>query len=393
MSVTATMNEAIDDLLRASVAAGDVPGVVAMAVDRHGTIYSGAAGQRALGGDVPMTEDTVFWIASMTKALTAAAVMQLVEQGRLSLDGDIGDVVPALAKPRVLEGFDTAGKPILRPARGVITLRHLLTHTAGFVYDTWNADMLAYVKHAGIARHETFIKPENCQPLAFDPGARWEYGINIDWAGKALEAVTGQTLDAYMRQHLFGPLGMNSTGFRLRPEISARMAGPHQRQADGSLAATTYDAPQDEAFFLGGGALYGSAGDYLRFIRMMLNNGELDGVRLLKPETAAAMGANQMGGTDVEIMRTQMPAYSNDCEMFPGMKKKWGLSFLINTEAVPGGRAAGSLAWAGIRNTYYWIDPASGVGGVLMTQILPFADARVLRLLDGFERAVYRLAR
>ena len=392
MSVTTAVNTAIDDILREAVECGEVPGVAAMATDRQGTIYSGAAGRRSLASDTPMTEDTVFWIASMTKALTAAACMQLVEQGRLDLDSNIGGVLPALAAPRVLEGFDAGNQPILRPARRAITLRHLLTHTAGFVYDTWNETMLAYVKHAGIPRHETFIKPEHCQPLAFDPGDRWEYGINIDWAGKALEAVTGQTLDAYMREHVFTPLGMHSTGFRLRSEIAARLAGPHQRHPDGRLEATQYNAPQGEEFFLGGGALYGSAGDYLRFIRMILNHGTLDGVQLLRPETVARMASNQMGDTDVEMMRSAMPLYSNDCELFPGMRKKWGLSFLINTESVPGGRAAGSLAWAGLRNTYYWIDPASGIGGTLMTQILPFADPTVLRLFDAFERAIYRLA-
>ena len=389
--MSTTVEATIDDLLLRAVEHGDVAGVVAMATDRNGATYAGVAGRRSLAGAAPMTEDTVFWIASMTKALTAACCMQLVEQRRLDLDDDIGRVLPALAEPRVLVGFDAGGQPILRQANGAITLRHLLTHTAGFVYDTWNEQMLAYVKYAGIPRHETFRKPENVQPLAFDPGTRWEYGINIDWAGKALEAVTGQTLDAYAREKLFGPLGMNDTGFRLRSDIVERLAGPHQRQLDGSLVATEYNAPQGEEFFLGGGALYGTAGDYLRFIRMMLAGGTLDGVQVLRPETVALMGRNHMGELDVEVMRTQMPLYSNDCELFPGMKKKWGLSFLINTEDVPGGRAAGSLAWAGIRNTYYWIDPKSGIGGTLMTQILPFADPAVLKLLDAFEQAVYCL--
>ncbi len=389
--MSTTIETTIDDLLHRAVEHGDVAGVVAMSADRSGKTYSGVAGRRSLADPALMTEDTVFWIASMTKALTAACCMQLVEQRRLDLDDDIGRVLPALAEPRVLVGFDDSGQPILRPAIGAITLRHLLTHTAGFVYDTWNKDMLAYVKHAGIPRHETFTKIENVQPLAFDPGTRWEYGINIDWAGKALEAVTGQTLDAYARAHLFGPLAMTDTGFRLRPDISARLAGPHQRQLDGSLKPTEYTAPQGEEFFLGGGALYGTAGDYLRFIRMMLAGGTLDGVQILRPETVALMGRNHMGDTDVEVMRTQMPLYSNDCELFPGMRKKWGLSFLINSEDVPGRRSAGSLAWAGIRNTYYWIDPKSGVGGTLMTQILPFADPAVLRLFDAFEQAVYKL--
>lgn len=382
----------IDSVLRRAVDTGAVPGVVAMATDGRDTIYQGAFGERSLGGSGAMTPDTVFWIASMTKALTGAACMQLVEQGRIGLDDDTGRLVPALASPRVLEGFGADRQPILRPAKRAITLRHLLTHTAGFVYDTWNETMLAYMRHTGLPRLATFQKPEHCLPLAFDPGEAWEYGVNIDWAGKVLEGVSGQTLDAYLQQHILRPLGMTSTGYLLRPEISARLAGTHQRHPDGRLEAIVEDVPQEPEGFLGGGGMYSTAGDYLWFIMMVLNGGTLNGVRVLKPETVALMSANHIGALDVVALPSFMPARSNRAEFFPGMSKKWGLSFLINTEAVPGGRAAGSLCWAGLRNTYYWIDPTRRVGGTLMTQILPFADPTVLQLLEEFERGVYRLA-
>ena len=382
---------AADATLRSAVARGDVPGVVAMATNGRDTLYEGAFGMREQGGAIPMTPDTVFWIHSMTKALTGAAIMQLVEQGRLGLDDDAGRLVPALAKPKVLEGFEPDGRPRLRPARGQITLRRLLTHTAGFVYDMWNEDMLAYVEHTKTPRWVTFEKPEHCLPLAFDPGTRWEYGVNIDWAGKVLEAAAGQTLDAYLQAHLLQPLGMTSTGYKLRPEISRRLAGVHQRHADGRLEATPYDAPQRESDFLGGGGMYGTGGDYIRFIRMMLNGGTLDGVRVLKPETVRLMGESHIGDLDVQVLRSVRPMSSCDAEFWPGMKKKWGLSFLINTEDVPGGRAAGSLCWAGLRNTYFWIDPKRGIGGTLMTQILPFADPTVLGLYDAFERDTYQM--
>jgi len=382
----------IDAALRRATETGAVPGVVAMATDGRETIYQGAFGERALGGGVAMTPDTVFWIASMTKALTATACMQLVEQGRIGLDDNVGRLVPALAAPHVLEGMDGAGKPILRPANGPVTLRQLLTHTAGFVYDMWNPKMLAYVRHTGLPRVATFGKPEDCLPLAFDPGTAWEYGVNIDWAGKALEAVTGQTLDGYLQQNVFAPLGMASSGFKLRPEVSARLAGMHQRHPDGHLEPVAYDPPQEPETFLGGGGLYSTAGDYLRFVLMMLNHGALNGVRLLRPETVALMGQNHIGDIEVGAMRTEQPMLSNDADFFPGMPKKWGLSFLINTQDVPGGRAAGSLCWAGLRNTYYWIDPTRRIGGTIMTQILPFADRTVLDLYDTFERGVYRIA-
>lgn len=391
----------IDAALRRATDTGAVPGVVAMATDGKDIIYQGAFGERTLttssggassgDGGLSMQLDTVFWIASMTKAITATCCMQLVEQGSLHLDDDLGPLVPALAAPKVLEGFDAAGKPILRPAKGAITLRRLLTHTAGFAYDMWNTDMLAFAQQSSVPRAETFVKPEDCLPLAFDPGQRWAYGVNIDWAGRALEAVTGQNLDAYMQANVCQPLGMNSTGYLLRPEISARLAGMHQRHPDGQLEPIAYDPPMDPAGFLGGGGLYGSAGDYIRFIRMMLNHGTLDGVQVLKPETVALMGQNHMGDLDVEPMRTAIPTLSNTADFWPGMRKKWGLSFLINTEDVPGGRAAGSLSWGGLRNTYFWIDPARQVGGTIMTQILPWADPTVLGLYDDLERGVYRM--
>ena len=387
-----TNRRIIDAALSSAVDRGDVPGVVAMATDGRDTTYEGAFGNRVLGGSTAMTSETVFWIASMTKAITGTAVMQLVEQGRIGLDDEVGRLVPALANPRVLDGFDASGKPKLRAARRPITLRHLLTHTAGFVYDMWNADMNTYVSKNKMSRAATFIKPEDCLPLAFDPGTKWEYGINIDWAGKVLEAVTVESLDTYMQKKVLQPLGMHSTGYLLRPEIRARLAGMHQRHEDGQLEPVAYDPPQDPKEFLGGGGLYGSSGDYIRFIMMMLNGGALDGVRVLKPETVALMGQNHIGDINVETMRTQRTSISQDANFFPDMKQKWGLSFLINTEDVTGRRAAGSLCWAGLRNTYYWIDPQRQVGGTIMTQMLPFADSKVMRLYEAFEAGVYAKA-
>ncbi|HEY1259283.1 MAG TPA: serine hydrolase domain-containing protein [Stellaceae bacterium] len=380
----------IDRVLEEAAARGDVPGVVATASTRGGPVYEGAFGTRALEGGAAMTADTVFWIASMTKAVTSAAAMQLVEQGKLALDAPVGAVLPELAEPQVLEGFDTAGEPRLRPARRPITLRHLITHTAGFGYTIWNADLGRYVEKAGLPDIITCQDAALSMPLVFDPGDKWDYGINIDWVGKAVERASGQRLGDYFAEHLFGPIGMRDAAFKLTAERRQRLAGMHARDADGHLASIPFEIPQEPEFEMGGGGLYATAADYLAFARIFLNEGRTaDGRAVLKPETVRQMAQNAIGDLNVQLLRTALPAYSNDAEFFPGMVKKWGLGFMISTAAVPGGRNAGSLAWAGLANTYFWIDPAAGIVGVILMQLIPFADAKALAVFDGFEKAVY----
>jgi CubicO group peptidase (beta-lactamase class C family) len=379
----------VDEVLRAAIERNDVPGVVAMAATRNGASYQGAFGRRALPDGAPMTADTVFWIASMTKAITSTAVMQLVEQGKLALDKPIAEVLPELAAPQVLEGFDPAGAPRLRPAKRPITLRHLITHTSGFVYDIWNPDIGRYMEQRGIPG---IISCQNAAlnlPLAFDPGEQWDYGIGIDWAGKAVERVSGQRLGAYLAEHLFGPVGMRDTGFKLAPDRRSRLAGMHARGDDGTLAPIPFEIPQEPEFEMGGGGLYGTAADYLAFQQLFLNQGRVDGQQVLRPESVALMAKNAIGELNVRLLKTAVPGSSNDAEFFPGMVKKWGLGFMISTEPVPGQRHADALAWAGLGNTYFWIDPAQGVAGVILMQFLPFADPQALALLDDFEKAIY----
>jgi methyl acetate hydrolase len=378
----------IERTLRDGVDSGAVPGVVAMAADADGIVYEGAFGLRNLAGDTPMDQDTVFWIASMTKALTSVAAMQLVERGALALDAPIGELLPALAAPRVLDGFD-GDEPRLRPATRPITLRHLLTHTAGFSYNNWNPVMGRYMAATGLPAPGSGLRAALDAPLIFEPGERWEYGINTDWVGQAVEAASGQSLADYFRQHICTPLGMTDTAFLLTPEQRARLATVHQRQADGGLVPTDFELPRAPEFYGGGGGLHSSARDYLAFTRMLLGGGRLGEVRLLRPETVAQMAQNQIGELTVGVMRSDVPERSNDAEFFPGITKKWGLGFLINTEDAPSGRRAGSLTWGGLGNTYFWIDPASGVSGVILTQILPFVDPRALQLYAGLERALY----
>jgi methyl acetate hydrolase len=378
---------AIDQVLQRAVSTGEVPGVVAAAADESGVIYQGAFGRCRLASDTPMTVDTVFRIASMTKAITGTAAMQMVEQGKLSLDQPAGEVMPELANPQVLEGFNGVGKPELRPARGNITLRNLLTHTSGFVYDTWNSNVARCARETGLPAARTGKLAALNAPLGFDPGERWEYGIGIDWAGRMVEAVNGGlNLEQYMQRHIFAPLGMRDTSFDPRPDWEARTVTVHARQADDSLMPTeTAPPPANREFYPGGGGLLCTAPDYITFLRALLTGG--GGV--LKPQTVELMAQNHIGTLNVQKLITHNPAFSNDAEFFPGMDKKWGLTFMINTEDTPSGRSAGSLAWAGINNTYFWLDLSKRVAGVLMTQILPFADPAVLALLDRFEAAVY----
>src|SRR6202451_2792338 len=223
----------IDQVLRQKSDAKEIPGVVAIAASSKEVIYQGAFGKRDLSKDDAMTADSVFWIASMTKAITAAAAMQLVEQGKLSLDAPIGKVPPDLAAPQVLEGFDARGEPKLRPAKQAITLRHLMTHTAGFAYDMWNGDMVKYLEKTGTPGITTCKNDALKTPLMTDPGTRWEYGTNIDFVGKAVEAASGKRLDAYLRDHIFTPLGMPDTGFRIGESQRKRLVGMHSRGEGG----------------------------------------------------------------------------------------------------------------------------------------------------------------
>ncbi len=378
-----------DALLGEAVSRRRVPGVIAMVTDREVNLYDGAFGERALGGGETMAQDTVIWLASMTKPITATAAMQLVERGALDLDSPASRWLPELADTQVLEGFDDTGEPLLRPPRRPVTLRHLLTHTAGFGYSFWSAEILRFQERRGIPDSGSGENAALKTPLLFDPGDHWGYGIGIDWAGKLVEAASGLTLGAFMKENILEPLGMASTAFRITSDMRGRLAKVHQRDDDGMLEAIDWEFPQEPEFEEGGGALYGTVGDYVRFVRMILNRGRADRPRVLEENPVALMSANQIGACRVNALKTAMPKRSNDVEFFPGIPKGWGFSFMINLEPAPTGRSAGSLAWAGMANTYFWIDPAKGLGGVFATQILPFADTRALPLYLDFETAVY----
>ncbi|MGY3237091.1 methyl acetate hydrolase [Bradyrhizobium sp. USDA 4472] len=379
----------IDQILSKASDAKDIPGVVAIAASGSDVLYQGAFGKRDLSKPDAMTMDSVFWIASMTKAVTSAGAMQLVEQGKLSLDAPIGSLLPDLANPQVLEGFDAKGEPKLRPAKSAITLRQLMTHTAGFAYNVWNGDCAQYLEKTGTPNIFSCQNVALKTPIMSDPGTRWEYGINIDFVGKAIEAVSGKRLDAYLRDNIFTPLAMNDTAFKITEDMRKRLVATHARGEDGSLTPIPFEIEQNPEFHMGGGGLYSTAGDYIKFTQMILNQGRGSGNQLLKPETVALMRQNHIGDLTIGKMTTVAPMYTNDVDLFPDIVKKWGLSFLINTAKTPEGRSAGSLAWAGLANTYFWIDPERDVSGVILMQVLPFVDAKCLQAFAGFERGVY----
>jgi methyl acetate hydrolase len=382
----------LDDVLaRATQRADRVPGVVAMITDREGNIYEGAAGERALGHGEPMTLDTTFALFSTTKAITGTAVLQCVEEGLLDLDAPAATYVPDIGELKVLDGFDAGGNPVLREPKRDITTRMLLLHTAGFGYDFFNESYNRLSQEHGQPSVITCSKAALTTPLLFDPGEKWEYGTNIDWAGQVVESIRGQRLGDVMRERIFEPLEMTDTAFTMSPSMKDRLAPIHQRESDGSLTPLIgFELPAEPEVHMGGHGLHGTVGDYMKFIRMWLNDGAGTSGRVLSSETVAAAVQNGLEGQHVGLLPGVLPTLSNDAEFFPGVPKGWAYSFMTNEEVAPTGRPAGSLAWAGLANLYYWIDRQTGVGGFWATQILPFADAGSINGYLEFETAVYQ---
>ena len=364
------------------------PGVVAMATDRRANFYEGAAGKRVMGG-ADMTTDSVFAIFSTTKAITGTAALQAVEEGKLDLDAPAKTYVADIGKLQVLDGFDAAGKPKLRAPKRDITTRMLMLHTAGFGYDFFNANYNRLAQEHGQPSVITASKAALMTPLLFDPGERWEYGSNIDWCGQVVEAVRGKRLGEVFQERIFAPLGMKDSSFTLTPSMRSRLADIHARGVDGSLTPMNFVLPQEPEIHMGGHGLYGTIGDYMRFIRCWLNDGAGENGRVLKAETVRMAEKNGLGDKKIGMLPGVIPSLSNDAEFFPGLSKSWALTFMVNDTAAPTGRPAGALGWAGLANLFYWIDRQNGIGGFWATQILPFADAVSFGGYMDFETAAY----
>ncbi len=393
--MNADLKTAADAVLNEAVTSGPrMPGVVAMATDRSGNIYEGAAGKRVLGQDTDMTLDTVFAIFSCTKAITGTAIMQLVKEGKLDLDAPAKTYAPDLAEVQVLDGFGADGKPQLRAPKRDITTRMLMLHIAGFGYEFFNAKLLENANVTGQPSVVTSTKAAFGAPLLFDPGDAWEYGMNLDWCGQIVESLRGKRLSEVMQERIFAPLGMTDCSFTISPAMRQRLARIHQREADGSLTPLSdFELPQDPKVHMGGHGLYSTVGDYCRFIRMYLNDGAGEHGRVLKPETVRLAEANGLGDKKIRSLPGVVAAYSNDAEFFPGVSKSWALSFMVNDEAAPTGRPAGALGWAGLANLFFWIDRRNGLGGFWASQIFPFADPAAFTGYMNFETAVYQNTR
>ena len=388
LAQTSTAGAGIDAVLRGAVERKDVPGVVALVTDRKGVIYQGAFGVADVSTGRALNADALFRIASMTKAITSLALMQLIEQGRLGLDDPAEKYLPEVASLKVIEGFDAAtGSYRLRAPKTPPTVRQFLTHTSGLGYPFTSAIIRDFKP-----------KPGDSQPfggpLLFDPGERWHYSTSTDVVGKLVEKVSGQKLEDYFRQHILSPLQMPDTSYNVAQEKAARLVAGQQRAGDRMDGAIVVQTPQPGLTIpepTGGGGLASTASDYGRFVRMLLNGGELDGKRVLKAETVALMGQNAIGAVTVPALKSALPR-SADFTFIADGRDKWGLGFLITSDQVPGKRSPGSLSWGGINNTYFWVDPNRGIAGVIMMQYLPFADAKALAVYDAFERGVYELA-
>ncbi|WP_299772483.1 serine hydrolase [uncultured Tateyamaria sp.] len=352
-----------------------VPGVVAMVTDRDKNIYEGAAGVRRMDGDTPISTDDAFAIFSTTKAITGTAVLQLVEEGKLDLNAPAKNYAPDIGKLQVIDGFDANGEPRLRAPKRDITTRMLMLHTAGLGYDFFNETYNRLAEEKGQPSVITASKDCLMTPLLFDPDESWEYGTNIDWCGQVVEGITGQRLGEVFQSRIFKPLGMTDTTFELNDTLRKKLAGMHARGDDGSLTPMDFELPDKPEVHMGGHGLYGTVGDYMRFIRMWLNDGAGEYGRVLKPETVEMAAKNHLGQRKITPFKGVIPALSNDAEFFPGQPKSWSYTFMVNDDQAPTGRPAGAIGWAGLANLFYWIDRQNGFGGFWATQILPFGDA------------------
>jgi methyl acetate hydrolase len=387
MAETVRTTTTIDEVLRTAVERGDVPGVVAMAANDDGPVYEGAAGVREAGQDDPITPDTMLRVASMTKMVTTVAALRLYEQGKLDLDAPVETYRPEFAELQVLEGFD-GDTPRLRPPAGKATIRQLMSHTSGLSYWFWNKDIDRFEQLTGVPNVLPGSDEAFKAPLVGDPGAIYEYGINTDWLGRVVEAIAGQSLADEIEQHITGPLGMTNTTRRMSADQRAGSTPIHVRGEDGAWQATDIDWAQEPDFWGGGHFLYSTPRDYLRFQRMLLGGGTLDGVRILEGATVEEAFRNQIGDLSFPPhIDTAHPELSADADLGPGLK--FGLGLLVNEQQQPGMRAAGSGAWAGLFNTHFWVDPTTRVTGSIFSQTLPFIEPPVLQMYVDFEQALY----
>ncbi len=376
----------LNSLLSNAVSENAVPFVVAMSANAAGVTWSGAAGERAPGAAAD--EDTVFRVFSMTKAVGSTAAMILVDQGKLNVDTPVEDILPNFANIQLLEGFD-GDTPQLRKPEKKATVRNLATHTSGLVYEFWNTDIPKYMEVTGHPTIISGLKASLNYPMVFEPDTRWDYGIGIDWLSQVVEAVDGRRVDVFCKEEIFEPLGMGDTDVEVRDHMADRLAVVKARGEDGEFADFELAPPSNPEFYGMGHALYSTPNNYMRFLRMFLNKGELDGNRVLSEAAVDKMLTNHIGDIRVGKMVTAAPPITADVDLFPGHAKTHSFGFLRVEDDIPDMRSAGSQSWAGVLNTHYWFDPSRDVAAVIMTQTLPFVEPPFMQLYQQFEKDVY----
>ncbi|HSV79235.1 MAG TPA: serine hydrolase domain-containing protein [Ramlibacter sp.] len=370
-----------EERLRAAWRETGLPGVVFAAAGPHELLDAKALGVVDAGSSQPMSMATVFWLASITKLATAVAVLQLVERRLLDLGDEVARHLPFFDNLEVLTSFG------LVPARASLQVHHLLTHTAGFGYEAWSKPLADYVAQQGLATARTGLRSSLERPLLFQPGAMWNYGIGMDWAGLLVEQISGVSLSEYLQSYVFDPLGMDSTGFA--PAPGASRAVVYTRQAGGVLARTPMDPNPNREFDSGGAGLYSTPRDVLRLLQSLLRAAQGSTSEVLRSATVLEARANQIDLLEVRDLGSCAPERSRDLALFPGRKKGWSYFGLLHREAEPGGRCAGSVSWAGIANTFFWIDFDAGVAAVVFAQSLPFLDPVIVALVERYEQDLY----
>ena len=377
----------LDKVLQGAVEAGGVPHVAAIAADRDGVIYQGAAGPRTVGESAPVGTDTLFRIMSMTKMPCTVVALQEMEKGNLDLDAPVADYCPEFAEVQVLTGFD-GDTPLLRPPASQATVRQLLTHTSGLGYWFWNGDLVQWQKISGIPNVVAGVKASLRAPLVADPGTAFIYGINTDWLGQVIEAVTGLSLAVAVKQGVTGPLGMDHTTFLMNDDERLSCTPVHVKGGDGNWVSIGEILNQAPEYWAGGHGMYGPPRDYIRFERALLRGGELDGARILRQETVDEAFRNQIGDLDFPAeIPTFDPSASGTLALGSGFK--WGYGLVLNTQDLPGMRRAWSGAWAGLCNTHFWVDRTTGICASIYSNFLPFVTPEAFALYQDFERALY----
>ncbi|MBL4820933.1 MAG: beta-lactamase family protein [Gammaproteobacteria bacterium] len=376
----------LDTYLEGTIESTYIPGLVALVADKNGILYSGAFGYQNVSQDIKMDPDSIFRIASMTKPVTSVAVQMLVEEGKISLDDPVSIYLPAFKDMEVIQDFDFADASFsLRAATTQITIRQLLAHTSGIGY-AFSNKILQQLQEVGMGSDPAEL------PLLFEPGTRWAYGSSTRVLGLLVEAVSGESLDDFMGKRIFSPLGMIDTSYVV-PENKTHRVVTFHRIIDQKMLEVEnpniISAPDN-----GDGGLHSTAADYIKFIQMFLNDGQAaNGTRLLTKESVELMGQNHTGEVRVEWQEAAIPERTRPFPLGAG-RDTFGLGFQITgMHGIEDMRSPGSMSWAGIFNTEFWIDPEEGIGAVLLMQYLPFYDEAAIETLQEFESSVYELLR